>query len=837
MPRLLKHASNNHTAAPSVGIGAALARLLSLPYLLLALIFSSPYSLANTASALSTNDYIKLEQQLHSLDLTTSLLWLEDRTHSLNINKVLQPGQRQYFQSNTAPVFNQGYTDSSIWFYLPLEQLGNFSDRHWVIEIGYPQLDLIDFYIRRPSGEIRHIKMGDSLPYAARDFASESYLIPINFGADKTLEIFFKVKTSSALQLPISINSAKYMMEKQSQHHTIYGVYFGIMGVMILYNLFIYFSFREVSYLYFISYVATLALMQASISGHAFTYLWPASTQWVNIATPFFISLASLLSLQFTRTFLPLKQFAYKLDQLIKNLCYLSMALAVASLILPTAMVVQLGVVLMLISCAITIYAGINSLSNHFQAARFFVAGWLFMLPGVFIHSLASINLMPSNFFTMYAGQIGALIEISLLSLALADRMNIQRKDNLESAETTQQQLEKINQELNQALDNLEQNNRLKDQFLGTMSHELRTPMNGVEGSLKLLSTDNLTDKQRNYLDTAKLSAKEMTSVIDSLLCFSEMQSGELACNREAFEFRTLLNPQALEFRHQCQQKNLDFNWHIDKSVPMIINGDSHQILLVLQQLIDNAIKFTQQGQIAVNISTGWDEQSQQQMLSFSVIDSGSGIPPEQLSTIFTPFQQGDGSASRSHSGLGIGLAICQQIAAMMGGRLKVDSAIGRGTEFTFTIPLSTDGECKAVAKTLNKEATSYLPKTILIAEDNPVNQMVLKGMLQSLNCLILTASNGEEVSKLLNEQPVDLIMMDCQMPVMDGFEATRKIRNSQAAYSNIPIIAVTANAMSGDSVRCINAGMNDYIKKPIKQDVVERKVKRWLQNSKLMAS
>ncbi len=840
LPRRLTNACINFRLSPSFVV-AALLRIL----FLLSIIFSSTASYSDTHSSaieksrVTPNSYAALDSEADSIDLTTSLFWLEDKTNSLSINKVVQTEQLLNFQRNTDPVFNHGYTNAASWFYLPLHQLSmSAEEKHWILEIDYPQLDLIDVYIRRSDGNLKHIQMGDSLPYSVREFASESYLLPLNVTSDEMLEIFFRVKTSSSMQIPISINSTTRMMEKQSQHHTLYGIYFGIMGVMVLYNLFIYLSFRKISYLYFIAYVSAVAMLQASISGYAYTYLWPNSTQWVNTATPFFIVLSCFLSLQFSRKFLSLDSISFKLDTMLKNLALLCGFATVISLVISTNIGVQIGVVLMLLSTAAIFWAGIVSWKSGFSAARFFVAAWACLLPGVFIHSLASINLMPSSFLTMYAGQIGSLLEVSLLSLALADRMNFQRKDNEEAAITSRQQLEKINQELNQALDDLEQSNRLKDQFLATMSHELRTPMNGVEGSLNLIKTDSLSEKQRNYLDTAKLSAKEMTALIDSLLCFSEMQSGELDSHREAFELRTVLNPPALEFRNQCQQKGLGFNWHIDKTVPMIINGDSDQILLVLKQLIDNAVKFTQQGQIAVNISTGWDEQSQQKMLSFSVIDSGSGIPQEQLTRIFTPFQQIDGSASRSHNGLGIGLAICQQIAAMMGGRLKVDSEIGRGTEFTFTIPLSVDDNCTIVAQALEKEPPGHsTPKTILIAEDNPVNQMVLKGMLQPLNCIILTASNGEEVSQILKEQPVDLIMMDCQMPVIDGFEATRRIRSSQSVYSNVPIIAVTANAMSGDSVRCINAGMNDYIKKPIKQDVVERKVRRWLQNSKLMAS
>ncbi|MEE8059385.1 MAG: response regulator, partial [Pseudomonadales bacterium] len=402
-------------------------------------------------------------------------------------------------------------------------------------------------------------------------------------------------------------------------------------------------------------------------------------------------------------------------------------------------------------------------------------------------------------------------------------------------AKASQQKTQLANNELSKTLAKLEKNNRLKDQFLGTISHELRTPMNGVEGSLALIKTDNLNPKQENYIKTAKQSAQEMTSLVDSILRFSEIQSGALEIKREPINLRKILNPLAATFRQLCLKKGLIFSWHIDKSIPEVIESDNEQLLLILNQLIDNAIKFTQKGHVFVNINVGMDEQNQQKLLLISVIDSGEGIQPEQLDTVFNVFQQLDGNFNRNHKGLGIGLAICHQLATIMDGKLLVKSIPGEGTEFIFSLPLILS------STTAPKEPNEQpdLPckqKTILVAEDNPVNQLVLKGMLQNFDCIILTASNGEEVSTLLNSQPVDLIMMDCQMPIVDGFEATRKIRDSNAVYCNIPIIAVTANAMTSDSVRCLKAGMNDYIKKPINREVVERKVKRWLQHNKMTA-
>ena len=228
------------------------------------------------------------------------------------------------------------------------------------------------------------------------------------------------------------------------------------------------------------------------------------------------------------------------------------------------------------------------------------------------------------------------------------------------------------------------------------------------------------------------------------------------------------------------------------------------------------------------------DEIFHRDMLCIAIIDTGKGMPTGKVTSIFNAFDEPHNATQPHPDGLGIGLAICKQLTELMGGELTLESTEGEGSELTFKLPLHTLADIPASD---DPEITSlHQKKTVLIAEDNPVNQMVLRGMLENIGCHTLTAANGLEVCDLLTSQPVDLILMDCQMPLMDGFETTRKIRDSQTAYNSVPIIAVTANALSADSRRCLEAGMNDYIKKPIDRLVMEAKVKHWLKCGKMAA-
>jgi signal transduction histidine kinase/ActR/RegA family two-component response regulator len=546
------------------------------------------------------------------------------------------------------------------------------------------------------------------------------------------------------------------------------------------------------------------------------------------------MGVSCFFGLMFSSAFLSLKQHLPEHHKILRGWGVIALISSAAALFLPNNISMHISIIISLVSTLSIITAGVMSFMSGLPMVRYFTLSWCFILAGFVTHALAAINILPTYFFTNYIDMGTSLIQILLLCLALGERFNSLRIKSERIANRSSQELVKVNHSLNSALEKLEQSSRLKDQFLSTISHELLTPMNGIEGSLELIKTDHLSKKQQNYIETAKISARDMTELVDTILRFSEIQSGKLKINDKAFELRAAINPLVLVFRQRCLQKGLSFTLHIDKKIPATIKTDSDQLLLVLKQLIDNAIKFTHRGLIQVNIGQGWDEKSKCDMLSLSVIDSGEGINQEKLTSIFEAFEQLDNKNNRSYNGLGIGLAICHQLAVSMGGSLNIESTHHEGTEITFNLPLTC---CEMpTTKKLTQPATSFQPKTILVAEDNPVNQLVLKGMLQSLECHIITANNGEEVVEVLRNQPVDLIMMDCQMPLVDGFEATKLIRRSKEAYSNVPIIAVTANALSTDSMRCFEVGMNDYIKKPIKRDIIEHKVKHWLQHGKLAA-
>ena len=777
---------------------------------------------------------LDISNQTDSYTISHEMRWLEDKSRTYEINSVLTPSVDLQFKPLKKKRFNQGYSDSNYWFHLPIyyvQQDTEKPDKQWILEIDYPLLESLDVYIKRQDQSIEHIQLGTRVAFAERPLQYKNFLIPVDIQPGETFDIYMKLHTSSSVRMLATLHSSTGLLEDKILTMTGYGLFFGTMIAMICYNFFIYLSLKEKSYLLYIGYIISFTFLQIAISGYGFQYLWP-ETPWFNThAITFLMLVCSFLALRFCLAFLSLAKNAPKITRTINFASVGCLSALALTLILPYALMIKYSIATTLLTNVFIIFAGIWALKNGNYTARFFLLAWACLLIGVSIQALMVIHIVPDNVFTANASAIGVSFEVILLSLALGDRINQNQKDNQHLEQVSQQRMQQAHEELRKSLSKEEQNNRLKDQFLATISHELRTPMNGVEGALELLNPEKFNKKQLNYIEAAKHSARDMTELIEAILRFSEIQSGALTIKPSPFELRSVFHPAALKFRKDCHNKGLEFHWHIDKELPNYILADQEQLLLIINQLTDNAIKFTSKGYVTVNI---WqDEFEGNPELVFSVSDTGEGIPTDQLDNIFHGFHQLDGRDNRRHTGLGIGLAICHQLSLIMNGRLHVESVVNKGTNISLHLPLVASREQEQMITT--ESAPSVGKKNVvLIAEDNPVNQMVLRSMLEKLGCIVLTADNGQEAIRVLDQQPVDLIMMDCQMPTVDGFEATRLIRASKALYNDIPIIAVTANAMTGDSTRCIAAGMNDYIKKPINRDVLESKTARWLNHNAL---
>jgi signal transduction histidine kinase len=366
------------------------------------------------------------------------------------------------------------------------------------------------------------------------------------------------------------------------------------------------------------------------------------------------------------------------------------------------------------------------------------------------------------------------------------------------------------------AIAEAQQARKMQEQFLANMSHEIRTPMNGIKGMTDLLLETPLSEKQQDMAGMVKRSINTLLVIINDILDFSKIKAGKLHIEKIDLSIREVLNSTLSLFAHPLQSKRLQLHTHIDAALPGCLTGDPHRLNQVLNNLLSNAIKFTHQGQIDITVQVK-EQTSDTMMVTFTITDTGVGIPSESIGYIFDSFSQAGEDISRRFGGTGLGLTICKQLLQLQGGDITASSTVGKGSTFQFYLPFGINNKTAPDAPAHNgtQEYNHLLAgKNVLVAEDNEINQKLIEFVLRKAGGAVTIASNGEEaIQHLQQNDPYDLIIMDLQMPKMDGYATTYYIRHHLRLKT--PIIAMTATAMKDEQWQCLHAGMNDYMTKP----------------------
>lgn len=770
------------------------------------------------ALALDIND----QQQYYPL--SSEILWFEDKSQLITFNEMSSLNVKKHFQKRQENVVNLGYKASNIWLYLSLNKnnlKNNKIASSWYLSIEYPQLDHIEIYEKSAKGMIHVELMGDNLPFTSRDIHHRHFIYPIKFNNSDNIEIFIRVKSSSTLKIPVMLYSDIGLTEKYHNESSSHGIYIGIMLAILLFNAFLLITLRDKNFIHLIGLISFSCLLEVTVAGYGYQYWWG---DYPGIHSPLiiiFISVSCIFAIGLNKQFLKHEITKPQLA-LINAMVIINLLIAISPLYLYYQTSIKIAVVTTLASSLIILYLACKHFNVKTTFSWLYMAAWLVLLPITCLYFISSSALISNLSISEYSVALCSALSYLLLTLALTERLSDTKENYLSKIKKGQKKLNKINRELKNTLKQQQYNLSAKENFFTIFGHEFRTPLQGITGALELIETRSLNDENKYYIEAAKISSHNLRTLVHNAMCFFSLENGSIAVKKQAFEVRTLFKEMIEYYRDLALKKGLHFHWHIDPELPSLIIGDQEKLLHISDQLLSNAIKFTHQGDIEASLRCTNDNESFQLIVK----DSGAGIKKDQYSAIFERFKQLDHSHSREFNGLGIGLSICRSLAHLMHGELNVESSISKGSIFSVTLPLTTPPEDTHITP---RPPPQHNQKTVLIAEDNPVNYLILKGTLERLRVSTLHAQNGLETLEILAQHPVDLILMDCQMPKMDGFQTSQAIRSSNAHYSKTPIIAITANTVAIDLEHCLSQGMNDLIKKPINRNILEDRLNRWL--------
>ncbi|NRB43154.1 MAG: response regulator, partial [Pseudomonadales bacterium] len=588
-------------------------------------------------------------------------------------------------------------------------------------------------------------------------------------------------------------------------------LYLGAMFSLAFYNLFIYAITREKAYFFYSLFACSTFAMFAIIKGWAYQYIWPDYELFNQKTTN--LSIASLIFFSglFSIYFLDLKTHLPKLEKWLRAMCYIILALFTLVLIFPHDP--HYVLVRMITSLAIPIYllswvGGILiSVKTKAKEAYIYTAAWSILIVATLATVIHETIIPLFNFSTFLFLQASHLFEMIMLSMALGTYITRL----------------KVNETISTA------KSEAQSKFLARMSHEIRTPMNGILGMSDLLLKETELSQQKHMLGVIHNSAVSLEKIINDILDYSKLEAGKLTLQENTVNIREYLHELADVFLLDCQSKDIDLQISASDDVPEEVVVDQLRLRQILINLIANAVKFTDQGHINVNLSCSNERtKNKSGKLLFNIIDTGRGIASEDQERLFQAFEQASNNNLGRESSTGLGLSISKDLIELMGGQISVKSTLNVGSNFEFNIDYQSSDFFKPKVPeqrlgTINDPELNKL--NILVAEDNQTNKIVITSMLNKLGIQVNIVSNGQEAinewEQSLTEKPFDIVLMDCEMPILNGFEATRAIREKEKHLnlSATTIIALTAHTLHDELQACYDSGMDELLLKPITID------------------
>lgn len=701
-----------------------------------------------------------------------------------------------------------GFTSDNYWIKFEIYNTTN-SDIVPFIETSRPIVDVAELYQIEPGEKPVVYKSGDLVPFGKRPLNSRKTIFKVELEPGKLTTFYLHLKSDGeVINVPIYMKTSVRELEEATNEQFIFGIFYGLLSIAAIIYMFFYFAMKERSFLYYSLYVVFIGLLQFSVDGFFYQYfatdtIW-ISTHCVLISATF----ANFFLGKYSETFLNVKLYSkiiYRLFYVLYALDFLSLIAILVfhnhEIIYPIANFLGLILLLLIVSSVVIVYRKTGKIDNYFAT------GIAFLIIGFVIFILKNLSILPSVFWTENSSKLGTGIEVIFLSLSMANLIRKLRNDR-EDLQTL-------------ALQRSEEMNEMKSYLLSNVSHELRTPLNTIVNFIESINSETDSKTIQEKCEVIRSSSSSLLSSVNDLLDFSKIERNEIKLEISEFDAHLLFKEVNTNLLIKAKDKGLNFQYTQASNLPKILRGDANRMRQIVMNLLYNAVKFTDGGVVKFKVECDINEDKIN--LNFIISDSGSGIAKEKMSSIFDSFSQESINNKRKYGGLGLGLYIVNALVKLHHGKIEMDSIVNQGTVFRVTIP----AEIVAVAEKKVEELVldyDLKGKHILVVEDNAMNQMVIKMITKKwLNTTLDYASNGQEGLDMMYQTKYDAILMDLQMPIMDGYEATVAIRSGNCGINdkNIPIIAVTADVMESTKERVKELGMNFYLSKPVNKEVL----------------
>lgn len=767
-------------------------------------------------------------------ELNDYLYVWSDPTKSTTIETILLTSQLPFIKSGEPMT-----ADNAYWGRLIVENNTDVASSYFLY-VG--KNDFIDAYYVSEGKVVDSVKSGYLYPQRLKSVSHGSYFIPLQISANARMSVYIRIeeKIHNSPEFDVKIMRGGYWANTILGSHFIDFVFQGLFWMMIFYNLFMYQTTRIRAFLLYAGYLFVISVDFLFFSGLLREFVLKEVPQ----LTIYFIPTTLLVTVfywLFVRDLISIKKHFVMFDQWIRTVAWVD-GVAVVGVIVWLLVTgdIYLATNFMLISFAINVLLIIGLISQLAGSKNELVKYFMYGTSAMIVMSLLDVIFWDPNISTAGLTKYGVLIEVGVFSIALLKKKKLHDKEkrkalnkeidqlkvNESLAQWQKEELEKIidhrtreikkkNKKLKKAIKKANEAARVKSDFLSVMSHEIRTPMNAVIGTIHLLLDENPSQAQVDHLKTLKFSSENLLVLINDILDYSRVESGMINLEQIDFDIRELTKGIGNTYEDRAKENNIQFNILIDHNIPSKLKGDPARITQILNNLISNAFKFTPKGEIKLLINL-LSKSKGRVKLEFSVEDTGIGISKDNLDLIFESFTQANAETSRKYGGTGLGLAITKRLISLFDSQIFVESKIDKGTRFYFSLFLEEVVHAKEEVKEDKTEMIKEVHgKRVLVVDDNEINLMMAKKFLQKWGLECDTVDSGKAAMIQIFNADYDLILMDLQMPEMDGYEATSTIRSLDGELQHIPIVAVSADTFENVKFRIAEVRIDDFIAKP----------------------